>query len=474
MYKPGLRRFITLLGWLALGTVAIFSSGFLSLSNSHVREGSFGLLPAEAAGTTLYVDASASGAGTGASWTDAYQYLQDALAAASSGDQIWVAAGVYYPDEGSGMTNDDQTATFTLIDDVGVYGGFAGTETLRSQRDWVTNVTVLSGDIDQNDTSDPNGVVTDVADIAGSNAYHVITGGGTNSSAVLDGFTVTAGLANGTGIDVNGGGMYNFSSSPTLANVAFTGNQATNWGGGMYIYSGSSTLTDVSFTGNLAACGGGIYIVAGDVTPSNVSFTSNSANAGGGMYIFSGSSTLTNVIFAGNHASDSGGGMYNYLSNLILANVTFTGNQADYGGGMYNRDNVLILVNTILWNNQALISDHQISNESSTTQIEHSDIQNSGGSSSWDTALGIDNGFNIDDDPLFVMPIDPASAPTTAGDLHLQNGSPAIDTGYTYWCPATDLDGNTRPIDGDLDGSAECDMGAYEKLIDLFLPLIMR
>jgi len=89
--------------------------------------------------------------------------------------------------------------------------------------------------------------------------------------------------------------------------------------------------------------------------------------------------------------------------------------------------------------------------------------------------LGLDNGWNIDANPLFVMPIDPATAPTTAGDLHLQNGSPAVDTGLTsVVCPATDLDGTTRPIDGDLDGSAECDMGAYEKTIDLFLPLIMR
>ena len=180
-------------------------------------------------------------------------------------------------------------------------------------------------------------------------------------------------------------------------------------------------------------------------------------------------------LLVGNHASNSGGGMYNNLSiSLILANVTFSGNQAGYGGGMYNQDSILHLVNAILWNNQALISDHQISNESSTTQIEHSDIQDSGGSASWDTALGLDNGFNIDADPLFVTPVDPATAPTTGGDLHLQNGSPAIDTGLTFGCPSTDLDGNTRPIDGDLDGSAECDMGAYEKTIDLFLPLIMR
>jgi hypothetical protein len=73
--------------------------------------------------TTIYVDASATGAGTGSNWTDAYTKLQDALAAAGSGDEIWVAAGVYYPDEGVGMTSDDRTMTFALIDGVEVYGG---------------------------------------------------------------------------------------------------------------------------------------------------------------------------------------------------------------------------------------------------------------------------------------------------------------------------------------------------------------
>ena len=78
--------------------------------------------------TIIYVDASASGADTGLNWTDAYPKLQDALVAAVSGDQIWVAAGVYYPDESGGMTNNDRTATFTLIDGVELYGGFAGGE----------------------------------------------------------------------------------------------------------------------------------------------------------------------------------------------------------------------------------------------------------------------------------------------------------------------------------------------------------
>jgi hypothetical protein len=84
--------------------------------------------------------------------------------------------------------------------------------------------TILSGDIDQNDITDPYGVVTDTANIVGENAYHVVTGGGTDSTAVLDGFVITAGQANGSSDPhYNGGGMYNSSSSPTLTNVVFSG-----------------------------------------------------------------------------------------------------------------------------------------------------------------------------------------------------------------------------------------------------------
>jgi hypothetical protein len=155
--------------------------------------------------------------------------------------------------------------------------------------------------------------------------------------------------------------------------------------------------------------------------------------------------------------------------------VTFSGNQAGRGGGMFNSDSSPTLANTILWNNQAGVVGNQITNSFSTPFISYSDIQDSGGSGTfWDSGLGTDGGNNIDDDPLFVTPVDPATAPTAAGDLHLQAGSPAVDAGDNGVCPATDLDGNLRPIDGDLDGIAVCDMGAFELLIRLFLPLIQR
>jgi hypothetical protein len=121
------------------------------------------------AGTIIY--ASPSGhVNYCSSWATACD-LQTALDSAVSGDEIWVKMGVYYPGS-SGSTS----STFTMKNGVAVYGGFNGTETSRDQRDWQTNKTILSGDIDKNDTNtDGNNIVETWNDTRGSNAYHVVT-----------------------------------------------------------------------------------------------------------------------------------------------------------------------------------------------------------------------------------------------------------------------------------------------------------
>ena len=102
------------------------------------------------------------GTGDCTSWVSACD-LQAALISATSGSEIWAAAGVYKP------TTDpaDRAATFQLKASVAVYGGFAGTETSRDQRVWATNVTILSGDLNGDDAGFTNN---------GENSYHVVTG----------------------------------------------------------------------------------------------------------------------------------------------------------------------------------------------------------------------------------------------------------------------------------------------------------
>lgn len=98
---------------------------------------------------TIYVDDNASANGDGTSWASAHKYLQDALASAEYGDEIWVAEGTYKPDQGAGKTAGDRASPFVLVNGVGMYGGFLGTESSRNpQGD--NNQTILSGEIDSN------------------------------------------------------------------------------------------------------------------------------------------------------------------------------------------------------------------------------------------------------------------------------------------------------------------------------------
>jgi len=121
----------------------------------------------------IRVDKDATGLNNGNTWANAYEDLQDALAAAVSGDEIWVAEGIYKP-----TTTNNRDIAFEIIDGVELYGGFLGTETSRSQRDWAVNVTILSGAI---------GVNNDETD----NTRHIIFVNGADVEGVLiDGFEI--------------------------------------------------------------------------------------------------------------------------------------------------------------------------------------------------------------------------------------------------------------------------------------------
>ena len=425
-------------------------------------------------------------------WNDACN-LQFALTSAISGTEIWVGHGVYTP----GLY---MTSTFQLKSGVALYGGFAMTETLRDQRNWLVNLTVLSGDIDGDDTTDPNGVVTDTNNIHGNNAYHVLKGTGTNATAILDGFTATAGKANSSNIydDQLGGGMLiRPSGSPTVQNISFIGNHANGYGGGFYndgnpvishvafnnntcnngggglLTYGSPVLSDVDFIENQAVNGGGLNIQGGynTVTINRARFIGNRATSstyytnGGGMYvnqgegssltltdaIFSGNTStwyaggmmiwvgdvhLTNVLFSGNWAGTYGGGLRIAQVTPVLTNVTLSGNLSYCGGGIELLSGGVDLTNSILWGNYAPYGS-QICIESGQVDATYSDIQG-----------GYTGDGNIDADPQFTFPITATVAPTTTGDYHLQITSPAIDAGdNTAVVVTSDLDGNPRLVD---------------------------
>jgi len=314
----------------------------------------------------------------------------------------------------------------------------------------------------------------------------------------------------GNSANWGGGGMNNENSNPTVINCVFTGNSAVSGGGGMGNYKSDSIVKGCTFTGNSAADnGGGMYntlssptvtgcIFSGNLADkdgggmynyfynyfsrpivSSCTFSGNSANrSGGGMYNSNYSSpTVTNCVFTGNVADKRGGGMHIYrLDSPTVTNCTFSGNSADYGGGLYIFYNSSPTVtNCILYGNTSSLGGNEIAlgNPSysypSKIDVDHCNVQGgqagifddgSGNTINWGAG-------NIDADPLFVDADGADNAPGTEDDnLRLTAGSPCIDAGDNSVVDAnsTDLDGNSRILDGDGDGEAIVDMGAYEFL----------
>jgi predicted outer membrane repeat protein len=466
-----------------------------------------------ATGPLCYVDLNAlGGMNTGNSWTDAYLNPQSALTD-SNCTEIWVAQGVYVPAPAG-----TRTVSFTIPSGVAVYGGFAGTETARSQRNWTTNVTILSGDIGGDDSnSDGNFIAETTADIQGSNSYHVLAMIGTvtpvTSSTVLDGFTITAGQANSTtgAPDDSGGGLYCMGSgaggqcSPTLWNLVFSGNYAGNSGGGLYA-DGSSGISNpnlfkVTFTGNLADwAGGAVYndgTLNGVSTPSltDVTFVNNTATGAGGAMYNDGanggiaSANIVNVTFLLNNTGGSGGAIYNnglvsMGASPTLANVTFFGNTALDGGAMYNMGihgiSNPLLTNVTFTANQALNSGGALLNTGAagtasptlTNVILWADIGIMAGNEIVNSMATTSLSYSVVAGNCITIPGNICGAGNLWTDPKLGSlgnyggytltvplwaGSSALDTGDITSCPSNDQRGASRPF------GAGCDIGAFEK-----------
>lgn len=414
-------------------------------------------------------------ASCGTSWANPCD-LQYALTLAGTNSELWVKQGVYLP-------GNNRTSTFQLKNGVSVYGGFAGTETLRSQRnaDPATNNTVLSGDI---------GTPGATAD----NVYTVVTVlGNLSQTFLLDGVTVSGGNSNGG--SGHGGGIFIQDANPAFVNLIVSNNSASANGGGVYVKSiaalrvnySSPTFTNVVIRDNTAARGGGFYTqnaspVLFNVTLSgntatggagggmnnqvldeivdevsiplltNVTFSGNTANGGGGMFNNNSNPILTNVTFSGNTANIRGGAMLNEGGSPVLRNVTVTGNTAPSGTGGSFR-NILNAVgeashpqvyNSILWDNGT----EEITGDG-TGSLTLVDSLVEGGCPSGGTCTNV-----LNSNPLLGSLANNGGFTRTHA---LGVGSSAIDAGgVNAACASVDQRGVTRP-----QGSA-CDMGSYE------------
>ncbi|MHC4804163.1 MAG: right-handed parallel beta-helix repeat-containing protein, partial [Planctomycetota bacterium] len=293
--------------------------------------------------TVLYVDDDAPAAGDGLTWSTACRFLQDALAGAGAGTEIRVAQGTYQPDrsEASPGGTGDREATFQLVNGVALVGGFAGLGAPDpDERAVDLYETILSGDI-----ADPV--------YLNDNTYHVVTGSGTDETAVLDGFTISEGYASGYNSETGflGAGMFNVLASPTINNCTFRENRinaaSNEWypegGAGMYNENSHPSLVNCTFTGNEAkGCPGGpapcrrlpgaMYNFNSNPVVVGCTFTENVGGRGGGMHNASSSPTVIDCTFSDN----SGSGMFNRDSHPTVIDCTFSGNQGGFGGGMDN------------------------------------------------------------------------------------------------------------------------------------------
>ena len=392
-----------------------------------------------------------AGAKDGSSWANAMS-LTRALAASTSGDEVWVAAGTYKPHAST------RTISFTVKAGVKVYGGFAGTETSKDERDAEANhPTILSGDIGT------TGTHTD-------NSYHVATITGNN--AELHDLTLTRGQATNTtpnSPERLGGGLYvGAHTGIVLSHCAFSQNTSDGSGGGLYtLASSSATLNHCIFRNNTSSVfSGGGAVFNGGATLNHCLFARNRSEASGGGVTFVGTATLRNCVFAHNSSVsgagfDGGGGAY-FGAGATVTNCTFYKNTAgNVGGGIRADAADFDLRNSLFFGNTAAGTSPNgpqvYVNNASRLRIDYCLI--AGGSAGLrlpDGTSGI---------PTNAVSLGGASetdifASVTAGDdtfLHLKLGSPAVDAGTdTYYANTEDLAGNTR------DFGAAVDLGAYE------------
>ena len=241
-----------------------------------------------AVAATVYVSPTGNDSNAGLTWATAKRTVQDGLNAAVSGDQVWVAAGTY-------------AQRITLKAGVGLYGGFSGTESELTQRNWIANVTILDGSRAGIVVTSPSGA-TDSTCIDGFTIRNgaAVSAGGiccNSSSPTISNNTITANSAN------TGGGVYCSFSSPTISHNFITGNVAgagSGCGGAIYCSSSYPIIRNNAITGNSAVSGGGIYCNSSSPAISNNTITANSANRGGGLYCDNSASPITNNIFAYN------------------------------------------------------------------------------------------------------------------------------------------------------------------------------
>jgi PKD repeat protein len=416
-----------------------------------------------------YVDGSVSTSGNGTDWAQAFKTLQEAVDAIPDKGEIWIKQGTYV-----------LSSSIDIKKPVAIYGGFAGFETDKSQRDWDANVTTIKEDID---FYSADGTIVDGFSMSGIAVYDTngitithcqfdrrITAENTENLAITNcqlkkwGFYgYDSDVTVSHSIFLEGAGVNTEYSNMTVAHSTFSHSNIDNKYNSSMILSHSSfdeteifnyesefTITDahISNSGIDNDRFSVLTIENGKFSNSEISnsysmaeFT-NCSFDGKGIYSFRSTVSLTNCTVS----NMTGTAIANGETFLYITHGTFYNNGTAISNAASERGASSVdITNSIFWKNGTAIINDPGEFEWGSVKIAYSNIFDGGYEGE-----GIEEGEgNINADPLFV---DAAS-----GNFRLKANSPAIDTGTSdEEAPTTDIEGNPRPFGNGYD------MGAYE------------
>ena len=367
------------------GTTDMAGQGRLSNGMIDIGAYEYQAIPAS---RIRYVKPGGSDMNSGDSWEAAYRTIQhaiDALAATPGmPGEVWVAAGTYEPTTYL-EDNPNYPASFRMSDGISVYGGFAGTETSKADREikaggmpWdFANVTILQG---QSYSGEINWNSTDNRWSLNSASTHVVwfapllneNKRGFDNVTMLDGVTVRGGQATTSQADYyngdRGAGIY-MCVNAWLTNSVVTENVAQGDGGAVWL-SGGRVMSSLLFNNSSDSRGGAIYMDRAGIVLRSM-LANNSAYEGAGIYMDNNGPwtdgvshpeyLILSTSIVSNNTSSANGAVYCNKGGVVLQSTItnnstpratdMTDENASQSGGLYI-DTYTQTINTVLWNNR--------------------------------------------------------------------------------------------------------------------------